>query len=278
MIRIKKSITDRFDKSLNSYFKDILNVPLLKPEEETELINEVKKGNKQAFEKLVKSNLRFVVSVAKQYQGKGVPLVDLIQEGNIGLIHSIDTYDPTRGFKFISYAVWWIRQNIIKAISDQCRTVRLPMNHILSVSRINKAINKFEQENLRQPSLSELEERTLYDAERIFTTMSIPNKSISLNTKYDEDFLLEEVIPSDSDQTEDITNNELKNKIQSILSKLSFRDRDVLRMHFGIDMYPMTTKEIAVRYGIGEERVRQIIKDVTKKIRRRYSRELKEFV
>ena len=162
--KITQSITDRQDASLGLYFKDVSKQSMISSEEETKLTQEIKKGNNAAVQKLVNANLRFVISVAKQYQNKGLTLVDLIQEGNIGLIEAAKKFDETRGFKFISYAVWWIRQSIIKAISEQCRTVRVPMSQIMHFNKINKAIEKFEQLNERKPSIEELEETTQIEA------------------------------------------------------------------------------------------------------------------
>ena len=169
--KISQSITDRQDASLNSYFKDVSRQPMISQEEEIELTKKIKEGNEAAVKKLVEANLRFVISVAKQYQNKGLALVDLIQEGNIGLIEAARKFDETRGFRFISYAVWWIRQAIIKALSDQCRTIRIPANQVVCMNKINKVIEQFEQQHGRKPSIGALEELTDIDHDTICLTM-----------------------------------------------------------------------------------------------------------
>ena len=241
--KITQSITDRQDASLGLYFKDVSKQSMISSEEETKLTQEIKKGNNAAVQKLVNANLRFVISVAKQYQNKGLTLVDLIQEGNIGLIEAAKKFDETRGFKFISYAVWWIRQSIIKAISEQCRTVRVPMSQIMHFNKINKAIEKFEQLNERKPSIEELEETTQIEASKINNAITSINRSISLESPLkDEEVncLLDiipnkEIVPTDNEATK----NDLSNIIEDILSKLSYRNSDILRMSFGIGMKQM---------------------------------------
>ena len=171
--KITPSITDRQDTSLGLYFKDVSKLSMISPEEEIELTKKIKNGDEKAAEKLIKANLRFVISVAKQYQGKGLPLVDLIQEGNCGLIEASKKFDETRGFRFISYAVWWIRQSIMKAISDQCRTIRIPMSQVVCISKINKASEKFEQKHGRKPSPEELEQDTNIEVSKIARSLII---------------------------------------------------------------------------------------------------------
>lgn len=280
--KISQSITDRQDASLNSYFKDVSRQPMISPEEEIELTKKIKKGNEAAVKKLVEANLRFVISVAKQYQNKGLALVDLIQEGNIGLIEAARKFDETRGFRFISYAVWWIRQAIIKALSDQCRTIRVPANQIVCMNKISKAIEQFEQQYGRKPSTRELEELTDIDYDKICLTMSAMNRSVSLESPIkDEDAsCLLDIIPNDGAVSTDteVSKNDLSNEIERILSKLSYRDRDILRMSFGIGMNPMTNEEIAGRFGIGSERVRQIQHSAINYIRVKYINDLKELL
>ena len=275
--KISQSITDRQDASLNSYFKDVSRQPMISQEEEIELTKKIKEGNEAAVKKLVEANLRFVISVAKQYQNKGLALVDLIQEGNIGLIEAARKFDETRGFRFISYAVWWIRQAIIKALSDQCRTIRIPANQVVYMNKINKVIEQFEQQHGRKPSIGELEELTDIDHDTICLTMSAMNRSVSLESPIrDEDAsCLLDIIPNDGAVSTDaeVAKNDLSKEIERILSKLSYRDRDILRMSFGIGMNPMTNEEIARRFGIGSERVRQIQHSSINYLRAKYINE-----
>ena len=280
--KISQSITDRQDASLNSYFKDVSRQPMISQEEEIELTKKIKEGNEAAVKKLVEANLRFVISVAKQYQNKGLALVDLIQEGNIGLIEAARKFDETRGFRFISYAVWWIRQAIIKALSDQCRTIRIPANQVVCMNKINKVIEQFEQQHGRKPSIGELEELTDIDHDTICLTMSAMNRSVSLeNPIKDEDAsCLLDIIPNDGAVSTDaeVAKNDLSKEIERMLSKLSYRDRDILRMSFGIGMNPMTNEEIARRFGIGSERVRQIQHSAINYLRAKYINDLKELL
>lgn len=280
--KITQSITDRQDASLGLYFKDVSKLSLLSPEEEIELTKKIKKGDEKATKKLIESNLRFVISVAKQYQGKGIPLVDLIQEGNLGLIQSAQLFDPNKGFRFISYAVWWIRQSIMKAISEQCRTVRVPMSQVVYLNKINKASEKFEQLNGRKPSAEELEEETEIEASKINSTMASAGRAISLESplKDEEVNCLLDIIPDEgaTPADNDATRNDLSNGIEAILAKLSYRDSDILRMSFGIGMQPMPNDEIANRFGIGTERVRQIQHSAINFIRKNYINDLKELL
>lgn len=280
--KISQSITDRQDASLNSYFKDVSRQPMISQEEEIKLTKKIKEGNEAAVKKLVEANLRFVISVAKQYQNKGLALVDLIQEGNIGLIEAARKFDETRGFRFISYAVWWIRQAIIKALSDQCRTIRVPANQVVCMNKINKAIEQFEQQHGRKPSTGELEELTNIDYDKICLTMAAMNRSVSLESPIkDEDAsCLLDIIPNDGAISTDaeVSRSDLSNEIERILSKLPYRDRDILRMSFGIGMNPMTNEEIARRFGIGSERVRQIQHSAINYLRIKYINDLKELL
>lgn len=280
--KITQSITDRQDASLGLYFKDVSKQPMISPEEEIRLTKEIKKGNDKAVQELVNANLRFVISVAKQYQNKGLTLVDLIQEGNIGLIEAARKFDETRGFRFISYAVWWIRQSIMKAISEQCRTIRVPMSQVVCINKINKATEKFEQLNGRKPSLEELEEETKIEASKINSTIASAGRTISLESplKDEEVSCLLDIIPDEetTPADNDATRNDLSNGIEAILAKLSYRDSDILRMSFGIGMQPMPNDEIANRFGIGTERVRQIQHSAINFIRKNYINDLKELL
>lgn len=281
-LKITPSITDRQDASLGLYFKDVSKQPMISPEEEIELTKEIKKGNNAAAEKLIRANLRFVISVAKQYQGKGLPLIDLIQEGNCGLIEASKKFDESRGFRFISYAVWWIRQSIMKAISDQCRTIRVPMNQVVSISKINKVSDKFEQINGRRPSLEEIEEEINLDASKINITLASNNKTISLDSplKDEEASCLLDVIPNNDSlpADSDASKSDIINGIETVLEKLPYRDRDIIRMSFGIGMHPMPNDEIANRFGIGGERVRQIQHSTLSYIKKNYADELKDLL
>lgn len=280
--KITQSITDRQDASLGLYFKDVSKQPMITPEEEIELTKQIRAGDKAAIDKLVRANLRFVISVAKQYQNKGLTLVDLIQEGNIGLIEAAKRYDETRGFKFISYAVWWIRQSIIHAISEQCRTIRIPMNQVVYINKINKASEKFEQENGRKPSVEELAQATELDSNKILLTLASVNKAVSLDTPFsdEEAGCLLDVIPNEnSSETDEYSSrNDLSDSIEFVLSKLPFRERDILRMSFGIGMCVMQNEEIADRFGIGCERVRQIQKEALNKLKIEYGDVLRELL
>lgn len=280
--KITQSITDRQDASLGLYFKDVSKLSLLSPEEEIKLTKKVKEGDEKAKNKLIESNLRFVISVAKQYQGKGLPLVDLIQEGSLGMIEAATKFNPDKGFRFISYAVWWIRQSIMKAISDQCRTIRVPMSQVVYINKINKATERFEQLNGRKPSLEELEEETKIEASKINSTMASAGRAVSLESplKDEEVSCLLDIIPDEgaTPADSDATRNDLSNGIEAILAKLSYRDSDILRMSFGIGMQPMPNDEIANRFGIGTERVRQIQHSAIKFIRKNYINDLKELL
>lgn len=280
--KIAQSITDRKDASLGIYFRDVSKIPRITPEKEIELTKRIKSGDDSAANELVIANLRFVISVAKQYQNKGLDLVDLIQEGSIGIIEAAHKFDETRGYKFISYAVWWIRQAIIRAISEQCRTVRVPINQIVNLSKITKMSEKFEQENGRTPSINEIEEETELDRNKISMSLASTYRSISLeNPIKDEDAsCLLDIIPNSNSESVDksLEENDLKLGIEQVLSKLPYREQDILRMSFGIGVQNMTNDEIANRFGIGSERVRQLQHSAIKRIRSKFKNELLELV
>ena len=280
--KITQSITDRKDASLGIYFKDVSKLSMITPEKEVELTKRIKLGDKAAANELVTANLRFVISVAKQYQNKGLDLVDLIQEGNIGMLEAAYKFDETRGYRFISYAVWWIRQSIMRAISEQCRTVRVPMSQIVNMSKINKMSEKFEQENDRAPSMEEIEEETNLNRKKINMSLASTYRSVSLESPLrDEDVsCLLDVLPNDHSESTDTTalTRDLILEIERILSKLSYREQDVLRMSFGIGVQAMSNDEIASRFGIGGERVRQIQHSAINHIRSKYKNELSELL
>ena len=280
--KITQSITDRKDASLGIYFKDVSKLSMITPEKEIELTRRIKLGDKAAANELVTANLRFVISVAKQYQNKGLDLVDLIQEGNIGMLEAAYKFDETRGYRFISYAVWWIRQSIMRAISEQCRTVRVPMSQIVNMSKINKMSEKLEQKNGRDPSMEEIEEETNLNRKKINMSLASTYRSVSLESPLrDEDVsCLLDVLPNDNSESTDTTalKSDLILEIERILSKLSYREQDVLRMSFGIGVQAMSNDEIASRFGIGGERVRQIQHSAINHIKSKYKNELSELL
>lgn len=280
--KILQRITDRQDISLAIFFKEVARLPMMNPNEEGEIARKAKNGDKECIDLLITSNLRFVISVAKQYQGKGIPLVDLIQDGILGLIESIDKFEPDKGFRFISYAVWWIRQSIIKSISEQCRTIKLPMSQIITLNKINKLNEKYEQSEGRISSYEELENEADIDFSKANLAITSNLRTMSLDTPFnDEDVSsLIDVVPNDDSENPDseLINNNISEKISEVLNKLSYREQDVIKMSFGIGMFPMQNEEIANRFGITSERVRQIIKEALEKIRLEYSDSLKELL
>ena len=280
--KITQSITDRQDASLGIFFKEVSKLPMIDINKEIELSRRVKKGDMKAADELVKANLRFVISVAKQYQNKVLPLVDLIQEGCIGVIEASRRYDESKGFRFISYAVWWIRQAIIHAISDQCRTVRVPMSQVVYMNKISKATEKFEQEYGRKPLPEEIESETNLTSDKISFTLSSSSRSVSLETPFnsEEAGCLLDVIPNSNSEDTDKTliQDSISQELEDVLDKLSFRERDILRMSFGLGMMPMQNEEIASRFGIGCERVRQIQHEAIDKIKSNYSYLLKDLL
>ncbi len=269
-IQISQSITSREDASLKTYFKEVSKLPRINHEEEIELSEKIKQGDKRALDKLVTANLRFAISVAKQYQGKGLPLVDLIQAANEGLIKAASTFDGNKGFKFISYAVWWIRQSVTKALSDYCRTVRIPLNQITCSGKLSKVIDRFEQDNGRKPNSIELEEITDINVDKINDALSSYNKSVSLETpiKDSDSGCLLDIIPNEDSKDDSLDREDLRNSIERVLSKLSYRDRDILRMSYGIGMQPMSHTKIGELFGLGSERIRQLQHEAIKKIQR----------
>ena len=280
--KITQSITDRKDASLGIYFRDVSKLSMITPEKEVELTKRIKLGDNAAANELVTANLRLVITVAKQYQNKGLDLVDLIQEGNIGMLEAAYKFDETRGYRFISYAVWWIRQSIMRAISEQCRTVRVPMSQIVNMSKINKMSEKFEQKNGRVPSMEEIEEETNLNRKKINMSLASTYRSVSLESPLrDEDVsCLLDVLPNDNSESTDTTalKSDLILEIERILSKLSYREQDVLRMSFGIGVQAMSNDEIANRFGIGGERVRQIQHSAINHIKNKYKNELSELL
>jgi RNA polymerase primary sigma factor len=272
-IKITKSITKR-DNSLNIYLKEINKTDLLTTEEEVKLAELISKGDKDALDKLVTANLRFVVSIAKQYQNQGLSLSDLINEGNIGLIKAAKKFDVTRGFKFISYAVWWIRQSIMQAISEQTRNIRIPMNQIGTLSKINKTSLKLEQLNSRKPTTEEIASELGIDVERINELIRVSGKNVSIDTPFsdEEDSTLADVITNHNSPLADKEVNEesCSIEIERVLNSLFPRERDIIRMLFGIEVQEMNMEEISDKFGITRERVRQIKEKAIKKLRNNY--------
>ncbi|WP_372647276.1 RNA polymerase sigma factor RpoD/SigA [Draconibacterium sp.] len=261
-LKITTSITNRESASLDKYLQELGKEELISVEEEVELAQRIKKGDQAALEKLTKANLRFVVSVAKQYQNQGLSLPDLINEGNLGLIKAGQKFDETRGFKFISYAVWWIRQSILQAISEQSRIVRLPLNQVGSLHKINRAMAKFEQENERKPSPEELAEILELPAEKITTTLRVSGRHVSVDAPFvynDENSLLDVLVNNDSPNADRALMREsLEKEVHRALDTLVERENDILRLFFGLGCREMTLEEIGERFGLTRERVRQI--------------------
>lgn len=270
-LKITKSITNRESQSLDKYLQEIGHEELLSVDEEVELAQKIKKGDRKALERLTKANLRFVVSVAKQYQNQGLSLPDLINEGNVGLIKAAEKFDETRGFKFISYAVWWIRQSILQAIAEQSRIVRLPLNQVGSVNKINKVLNKFEQENERRASIDEIAERVDLPEDKIADAMKINGRHISMDAPFTEgeDGSLIDVMPnSDSPEPDNMLVMEsLREEIKRALQTLNERERKVIEAFFGIDQPEKTLEEIGTEYGLTRERVRQIKEKAIRRLR-----------
>lgn len=276
-IRITQSITNRQDPSLSIFLREINKIPMISPEEEIELSKQIKNGDTSAINKLVEANLRFVVSVAKQYQNKGLPLVDLIQSGVEGALQAAQRWDDTRGFKFISYAVWWIRQAIIQSISTESRTVRIPTNQIATLSKINKASEKIEQENTKSASIEELAKKTSISSDKISAALIAANKPLSLDTPFRDDDAncLLDIIPNNTESTDTRTTNSYTLQILlNILDKFPNRHSDVVKMFYGLGMDDITLEGIGIRFGLGTERVRQIIVSTIEEIKRKYSKEL----
>lgn len=270
-LKITKSITNRESDSLDKYLQEIGHEELISVEEEVELAQRIKKGDRKALEKLTKANLRFVVSVAKQYQNQGLSLPDLINEGNVGLIKAAEKFDETRGFKFISYAVWWIRQSILQAIAEQSRIVRLPLNQVGSVNKINRALNKFEQENERRPSIDEIADKVDIPHDKIEEAMKVNSRYVSVDAPFaeGEDNSLLDVLPNNDSPMADKTLvlESLREEINRALQTLNERERNIIDAFFGINQPEMTLEEIGDKYGLTRERVRQIKEKAIRRLR-----------
>ncbi|MFW5753730.1 MAG: sigma-70 family RNA polymerase sigma factor [Marinilabiliaceae bacterium] len=270
-LKITKSITNRESASLDKYLQEIGREDLISVEEEVELAQRIKKGDQVALEKLTRANLRFVVSVAKQYQNQGLSLPDLINEGNLGLIKAAEKFDETRGFKFISYAVWWIRQSILQALAEQSRIVRLPLNQVGSLNKINKAYSKFEQENERKPSPEELADQLELPADKVADTLRVSGRHISVDAPFvegEDNSLLDVLVNNDSPNADKtLINESLAREIERALATLTERESDIIKLFFGIGCQEMTLEEIGERFGLTRERVRQIKEKAIRRLR-----------
>lgn len=261
-LKITKSITNRESASLDKYLQEIGREPLIPVDEEVELARMIRNGDRVALEKLVKANLRFVVSVAKQYQNQGLSLPDLIDEGNLGLIKAAEKFDETRGFKFISYAVWWIRQSILQALAEQARIVRLPLNQVGSLNKINKAFQRFEQEFERKPSAEELAELLEIPVDKIADTLKMSGRQVSVDAPFvegEDNSLIDVMVNEDSPNADHtLINESLSREIDRALATLTPREADIIRKFFGIGMPEKTLEEIGIELQLTRERVRQI--------------------
>jgi RNA polymerase primary sigma factor len=271
-LKISKQITNRESQSLDKYLQEIGKVDLLTPDEEVELAKRIREGDQLALEKLTKANLRFVVSVAKQYQNQGLSLGDLINEGNLGLIKAAQRFDETRGFKFISYAVWWIRQSILQALAEQSRIVRLPLNRVGSLNKISKTFSDLEQKYEREPSPDELAEVLEVTTAEVVDTLKISGRHVSMDAPFvqgEENSLLD-VLENDSEVTPDaaLMNDSLRKEVQRALSTLTQREADVITLYFGLNgEHSMTLEEIGEKFNLTRERVRQIKEKAIRRLR-----------
>ena len=281
-LKITKSITNRESASLDKYLQEIGRKDLITVDEEVELAQRIKQGDQAALDKLVSANLRFVVSVAKQYQNQGLSLPDLIDEGNLGLIKAAQKFDETRGFKFISYAVWWICQSILQALAEQSRIVRLPLNQVGSLNKIGKALQRFEQENERRPSASELADQLDVPVEKIADTMKVSGRHVSVDAPFvdGEDNSLLDVLPNDDSPMADASLNQesLAKEVNRALDQLNPRERDILKMFFGIGCQEMTLEEIGAKFDLTRERVRQIKEKAIRRLKGQKSKLLKAYL
>ena len=281
-LKITKSITNRESASLDKYLQEIGRKDLITVDEEVELAQKIKQGDQAALDKLVSANLRFVVSVAKQYQNQGLSLPDLIDEGNLGLIKAAQKFDETRGFKFISYAVWWIRQSILQALAEQSRIVRLPLNQVGSLNKIGKALQRFEQENERRPSPAELAEQLDVPVEKIADTMKVSGRHVSVDAPFvdGEDNSLLDVLPNEDSPMADssLTQESLSKEVNRALEQLNPRERDILKMFFGIGCQEMTLEEIGAKFDLTRERVRQIKEKAIRRLKGQKTKLLKSYL
>lgn len=281
-LKIAPSITKRDGEILDKYLQEIGREEMLTPDQEVELARRIHEGDRKALDRLVRSNLRFVVSVAKQYQNQGMSLPDLINEGNLGLIKAAEKFDETRGFKFISYAVWWIRQSILQAMSEHSRIVRLPLNHVGAINKIHKAMDAFEQENQRRASPEEIAEMLDIPVEKVRESMRVSGRSVSVDTPFrdGEDGTMLDVMANEDDPGTDSGLNleSLSTDIHHALAQLPEREREVLQALFGIGTRELSLEEIGDKYGLTRERVRQIKEKALRHIKLEHSRTLKTYL
>ena len=270
-LKITKSITNRESASLDKYLQEIGREPLVSVEEEVDLAQRIRQGDERALDKLVRANLRFVVSVSKQYQNQGLSLPDLINEGNLGLIKAAEKFDETRGFKFISYAVWWIRQSILQALAEQSRIVRLPLNQVGSLNKINKAFSAFEQKYERKPSAEELARELDMPEDKVADTLKVSGRSTSIDAPFaeGEDNSLLDVLPNADSPVADrsLINESLSKEIDRALDTLTERESEIIKMFFGIGCQEMTLEERGEKFNLTRERVRQIKEKAIRKLR-----------
>ena len=270
-LKISKSITNRESASLDKYLQELGKEDLISADEEVELAQKIRKGDHESLEKLTRANLRFVVSVAKQYQNQGLSLPDLINEGNLGLIRAAEKFDETRVFKFISYAVWWIRQSILQALAEQSRIVRLPLNQVGALNKINKALAKFEQENERMPSVEELANETNMPKEKIADSLRVSGRHVSIDAPFvegEDNSLLDVIANPDSPRADNgLMEESLRREIDRALATLSERERDIVRLFFGLGCQEKTLEEISEEFKLTRERVRQIKEKAIRRLR-----------
>ncbi len=271
-MKITKQYTNRESQSLDKYLQEIGKVDLLTPDEEIELAVRIRKNDSLALEKLVKANLRFVVSVAKQYQNQGLSLGDLINEGNLGLIKAAKRFDETRGFKFISYAVWWIRQSILQALAEQSRIVRLPLNRVGALNKIGKAYSNLEQEYEREPNAHELAQELDMDISEVSDTLKIAGRAVSMDAPFNqgEENRLLDILENDEQPSPDFTlmSESLRSEIERALSTLSEREAEVIKLYFGLNKeHSLTLEEIGEKFNLTRERVRQIKEKAIRRLR-----------
>lgn len=277
MSKIKKQEKNRAEKSLEKYLEEIGAFSPLPPEQEVSLAKRIKKGDKEALDILVRSNLRFVVSVAKEYQNQGLPMEDLINEGNLGLIKAAERFDETRGFKFISYAVWWIRQSILQALAEQSRIVRLPLNRVGAINKIGKMLDNLGQEYEREPRLNELADRMNMNSFELAETLRTSSRHLSLDAPFqqgDGNSLLD-VLKNEhmSPPDEDLMDESLRLEIEKVLATLTLREAKIIKLYFGIDQdRPLTLEEIGEIFDLTRERVRQIKEKALRKLRHKSRR------
>lgn len=269
-LKIQQSVTDR-SGPLDRYMREVNSLPMISPEEETDLAYRILSGDDMAFQKLVEANLRFVISVAKQYQGNSMELSDLINEGNIGLMKAVSKYDPSRGFKFISYAVWWIRQSIMQALGDNGRMVRLPLNQVSAINKIRKASAAFLQENEREPTEAELAAITELPEFKVIESLTSAGSHVSFDKPISDgnEGTMLDIMPDDGPRTDESVDREsLRTDIDQVLMVLNTRERDIIRLAFGLGCQELTLEEIGDRYDLTRERVRQVKEKAIRKLSR----------